>query len=157
MTDLVTPLAPQAMAILERMKAITGGQEYVFYHPTRKLAKHTDPQRLNSLLNNEVKGITLNDGQSYRGLHTPHGFRSVAKTMLKRMLKNNPLWRDMTELQLGHKVTDRYGGAYNRWDILSERTLMMNEWANYLDQLKAGKVDNVIYLDSAKARLQVNE
>ena len=158
MTDLVTPLAPQAMAILERMKTITGGQEYVFYHPTRKLAKHTDPQRLNSLLNNEVKGITLNDGQSYRGLHTPHGFRSVAKTMLKRMLKNNPLWRDMTELQLGHKVTDRYGGAYDRWDILSERILMMNKWANYLDQLKAGKVDNILFVDFNNAKQQaVNE
>ena len=158
MTDLITPLAPQAIAILERMQAITGDKEYVFYNAKHKGDSHTNPQRLNKLLNGEVKGCVLNDGLGYKGIHTPHGFRSVAKTMLKRMLKNNPLWRDMTELQLGHKVTDRYGGAYDRWDILSERTLMMYEWANYLDQLKAGKVDNVIYLDKVKTNQQaVNE
>ena len=64
----------------------------------------------------------------------------------------------MTELQLGHKVTDRYGGAYDRWDILSERILMMNKWANYLDQLKAGKVDNILFVDFNNAKQQaVNE
>jgi hypothetical protein len=35
---------------------------------------------------------------------------------------------------------------------------MMAAWANYLDDLKAGKVDNIIYLDKAKANQQaVNE
>ena len=125
------------------MQAITNDKQNVFQNAPHKADSHTSPQRLNKLLNGEVKGCVLNDGLGYKGIHTPHGFRSVAKTMLKRMLKDNPLWRDMTELQLGHKVTDRYGGAYDRWDILSERTQMMSAWANYLDDLRAGKCDEV--------------
>lgn len=152
MTNLIVPLAPQAVAILERMQGMTGGQEYVFYNAKRKKDKYTDPKRINLLLNNEITGCNLNGGQGYKGLHTPHGFRAVAKTMLKRMLKDNPLWRDMTELQLGHKVTDRYGGAYDRWDILSERTAMMAEWADYLDDLRAGKIDNVIPFPSQRGK-----
>ena len=63
----------------------------------------------------------------------------------------------ITELQLGHRMVNSYGRAYSRMDMISQRTQMMNDWANYLDQLKAGKIDNVIYLDEAKAKLQVNE
>ena len=64
----------------------------------------------------------------------------------------------ITELQLGHRMVNSYGRAYSRMDMISQRTQMMNEWANYLDQLKAGKVDNVIYLDKVKTNQQaVNE
>jgi ABC-type transporter Mla subunit MlaD len=38
-------------------------------------------------------------------------------------------------------------------DMINQRTQMLNDWANYLDQLKAGKIDNVIYLDNAKAKI----
>jgi hypothetical protein len=43
-------------------------------------------------------------------------------------------------------------------DMISQRTQMMNEWANYLDQLKAGKVDNILFVDFNNAKQQaVNE
>ncbi|MBD3728042.1 MAG: hypothetical protein IE936_13385 [Moraxella osloensis] len=55
-------------------------------------------------------------------------------------------------------MPDVYGNTYNRMEAINERIKMMNDWANYLDQLKAGKIDNVIYLDNAKAKRQaVNE
>ena len=64
----------------------------------------------------------------------------------------------ITELQLGHRMVNSYGRAYSRMDMISQRTQMMNDWANYLDQLKAGKVDNVIYLDKVKTNQQaINE
>ena len=55
-------------------------------------------------------------------------------------------------------MVNSYGRAYSRMDMLDQRRAMLTDWANYLDQLKAGKVDNIIYLDKAKAKQQaVNE
>ena len=151
MTDLITPLSPQAIAILESMKAKTGGHEYVFYNGRRKEQKHTHKQEINKILNSPA----MNDGQGYKGIHSPHGFRASAKTMLMERLGYDEL---ITELQLGHRMMNSYGRAYSRMDMLDQRRTMMNDWANYLDDLKAGKIDNVIYLDKTKAKQQaVNE
>lgn len=151
MTDIVTPLAPQAIAILERMKAKTGGYECVFHNTRRKQEKHTHRQEINKVLNSP----TMNDGQGYKGIHSPHGFRASAKTMLMERLGYDEL---ITELQLGHRMMNSYGRAYSRMDMLDQRRAMLIDWANYLDDLRAGKVDNIIYLDKAKANQQaVNE
>ena len=151
MTDLIVPLAPQAIAILESMKAKTGGYEYVFYNARRKEHKHTHTQEINKILNSPA----MNDSKGYKDIHSPHGFRASAKTMLMERLGYDEL---ITELQLGHRMVNSYGRAYSRMDMINQRTQMMNDWANYLDQLKAGKIDNVIYLDKAKAKRQaVNE
>ena len=64
----------------------------------------------------------------------------------------------ITELQLGHSMVNSYGRAYSRMDMISQRTQMLNDWANYLDQLKAGKVDNILFVDFNNAKQQaVNE
>ena len=151
MTDLITPLSPQAIAILESMKAKTGGHEYVFYNPRRKEHKHTHKQAINKVLNSTA----MNDGKGYKDIHSPHGFRASAKTMLMERLGYDEL---ITELQLGHRMMNSYGRAYSRMDMLDQRRAMLTDWANYLDDLRAGKIDNVIYLDKAKAKRQaVNE
>ena len=43
---------------------------------------------------------------------------------------------DAIEAQLGHRVPDRLGSAYNRSKHLDERTRMMQAWADYLDDIK---------------------
>jgi hypothetical protein len=40
------------------------------------------------------------------------------------------------EAQLAHAVKDANGNAYNRTTFLPERTAMMQQWADYLDQLQ---------------------
>jgi hypothetical protein len=45
---------------------------------------------------------------------------------------------DPGEHQLSHAVRDPNGRAYNRTAHLPERRKMMQEWADYLDKLKAG-------------------
>lgn len=45
---------------------------------------------------------------------------------------------DYIEYQLAHAVCDPNGSAYNRTAHLPERRKMMQEWADYLDKLKAG-------------------
>ena len=65
---------------------------------------------------------------------TGHGFRAMARTILDEVLNVRP---DFIEHQLGHAVRDPNGRAYNRTAHLPERRKMMQEWADYLDKLKA--------------------
>ena len=62
-----------------------------------------------------------------------HGFRAMARTILDEVLGFRP---DFIEHQLAHAVRDPNGRAYNRTAYLPERRKMMQEWADYLDQLK---------------------
>lgn len=64
---------------------------------------------------------------------TAHGFRATARTMLHETLGFSP---DAIEAQLGHRVPDRLGTAYNRTQHIDERKRMMQAWADYLDGLK---------------------
>ena len=43
------------------------------------------------------------------------------------------------EAQLGHRVPDRLGSAYNRAKHIEERTRMMQAWADYLETIKGLK------------------
>ena len=43
---------------------------------------------------------------------------------------------DYIEQQLAHAVKDANGRAYNRTKHLPERKVMMQQWADYLNQLK---------------------
>lgn len=45
-----------------------------------------------------------------------------------------------TELQLAHKMTDSHGEAYGRFAFIEKRTEMAQQWADYLDELKGGKL-----------------
>jgi integrase len=65
---------------------------------------------------------------------TGHGFRAVARTLLDEVLQVRV---DIIEHQLAHRVIDPNGRAYNRTAFLSERHRMMQQWADYLDTLKA--------------------
>ena len=65
---------------------------------------------------------------------TGHGFRAVARTILDEVLGVRP---DFIEHQLAHAVRDPNGRAYNRTAHLPERRKMMQQWADYLDGLKA--------------------
>lgn len=144
--SLVVPLAPQAIAVIKQMQSLTGGHEYVFYNAKRKKGPYHDQQAVNKVLNDPSMnsgGIGANyEGRGYKEVHTPHGFRASAKTMLMERLGYDEL---LTEIQLGHQMLNKYGKAYNRMQAVPERTRMMNDWANYLDDIKAGKIDNVIH------------
>ena len=145
------------MAIIERMKPITGGMEYVFYNGRRKAKPYADGQQVNKLLNSQSmnKAKIGKDfcNRGYFGVHSPHGFRATARTMLEERLNYD--YR-LIEMQLGHNVRDANGRAYNRVKWLDKRHDMMAAWANYLDDLKADKVDNVIYLDKLRNKA-INE
>ena len=64
-----------------------------------------------------------------------HGFCAMARTILDEVLEVRP---DLIEHQLAYAVKDPNGRAYNRTTHLPARREMMQQWADYLDKLKAG-------------------
>ena len=125
-TPHIVPLAPQVMKILNTLYAYTGHQEWLFPHQWQKgksMAKTALLAALRSM------GITAEE-------MTPHGFRAMARTLLDEVLGER---YDLIEHQLAHMVRDPNGRAYNRTQHLAERHRMMERWAVYLDNLRAGR------------------
>jgi integrase len=124
-TEHIVPLATQAVAILRELHALTGAGRYVFPGARTNGRPMSDnailaAMRCMSIGKDEMSG---------------HGFRAMARTILDEVLGVRP---DLIEHQLAHAVRDPNGRAYNRTAHLPERRKMMQQWADYLDKLKAG-------------------
>ena len=70
-----------------------------------------------------------------KDVHTAHGFRAMARTILDEVLGERV---DFIEHQLAHTVKDPNGRAYNRTAHLPARREMMQRWADYLEKLRIG-------------------
>ena len=127
-TDHIVPLSRQAMETLRVLKPLTGKSIYVF-PGARSSAR--------PMSNNAVLAALRSMGIEKEEM-CGHGFRAVARTIMDEVLKVRV---DYIEHQLGHAVRDPNGRAYNRTAFLPERHQMMQQWADYLDQLKASDAD----------------
>lgn len=124
---MIVPLSRQALDILKAQHAITGHTPYVFYSEAAT--------KLNILHENAANDALKALG--YQGRHCAHGFRASARTMLRHKLRFST---DVIEMALGHVTKDPNGTAYDRWEFIEERAEMMQQWADYIDQLKAESV-----------------
>ena len=68
----------------------------------------------------------------YSGIATPHGFRSMASTILNESGLFNS---DAIERQLSHLDNNKVRGAYNRAEYLDERHRIMNWYSQYLRKM----------------------
>lgn len=122
--SLVVPLSNQAFNLLKEIEPITRHKsKYIFpavYTVLKPMSENTMRQALMRL------GYTSDE-------HTIHGFRATARTLLVEKLKYD---EQLVEMQLGHRVRDMHGRAYNRTTFIEERTEMMQAWADYLDEIK---------------------
>ena len=123
--SLTVPLASQAVAILRELHRVTGDGKYVFPSARTTARPMSDNAVLAALRRSGIPGDEM----------TGHGFRAMARTILDEVLGFRV---DIVEHQLGHAVKDPNGRAYNRTSFLPERTKMMQAWADYLAELKAG-------------------
>ena len=123
-TDHLVPLSRQAVAILQGLEQYRSG-DYIFQSQSRT-ARHMSNMTINRAL--QDMGIDT------KTEHTGHGFRAMARTMLAEQLHCQP---EVIEHQLSHAVPDTLGTAYNRTKYLDQRKLMMQRWADYLDELRA--------------------
>jgi integrase len=119
------PLPIQAVEILRKLHPLTGHSVLVF-HGERSHERPISDNTLRAAL------LTLGYGPE---LQSVHGFRATARTLLAEELNIDPL---VIEAQLAHAVKDANGTAYNRTKYLKHRTLMMQQWADYLDRLANG-------------------
>ncbi|NVO05811.1 MAG: integrase arm-type DNA-binding domain-containing protein [Rhodoferax sp.] len=117
------PLSTQAITVLRDLHPLTGHGVKVF--PSER---------------GEGRSISENTArQALRGMgyldHVPHGFRASARTLIREALHYD---KEVIERQLSHGSDEALGGAYDRTQFLSDRAKMMQEWADYLDKLRAG-------------------
>lgn len=124
-TEHLVPLADQAVEILRELHALTGRWRFVF--PGRDRRKPMSGAAINAALQRL--------GFDTKTEITGHGFRAMARTILHERLR---FPAEVIELQLGHRVPDNLGTAYNRAKFLDDRIVMMQCWADYLGQLKKG-------------------
>lgn len=123
--ELVVPLATQAVSVLTALKAYSTGQ-YVFPALTK------DVPMSDNTVNKAIKTM------GFLSVHTGHGFRASARTMLEEVLEYEPKY---IEMQLGHKVKDANGTAYNRTKFINKRIEMMQAWADFCDSLMINPKD----------------
>jgi len=121
----LVPLPTQAVEILRELHDLTGDGKYVFPGARTNGRPMSDNAILAAL---RRMGFAKDEMSG-------HGFRAMARTILDEVLGVRP---DFIEHQLAHAVRDPNGRAYNRTAHLAERRKMMQQWADYLDKLKAG-------------------
>lgn len=120
----IVPLSTQALAILEEIKPLTSGGQYVFPSSRGNGRPMSD-----NAIRSALKSLGYDSD-----VMTAHGFRTTASTLL-----NEQGWSpDAIERQLAHAPRDSVRAAYNRAQYLEERRRMMQSWSDYLDTVKNG-------------------
>jgi len=117
----LVPMSKQVAEHLREVQAVTGYSSLVF--PNQR--DSSKPMSKNVLTNR------LRDLGYPADVMSAHGFRSTASTILHEKGWNS----EVIEVQLAHLTGTATSRAYNRSLYLAERTKLMQEWANYLDEL----------------------
>ena len=129
----IVPLSKQALSVLREIQPLTGNGRYVF--PSPRTEKR--PMSSNAILSALRRMGYAKDEMS------GHGFRSMASTLLNEQGWN----RDAIERQLAHAERNSVRAAYNYAEFMPERKKMMQAWADYLEEIKAGA--KIIQIKSA--------
>jgi integrase len=122
-TPHIVPLAAQTIEVLRLLHKITGGGPLLF---------PGDRNPLKSMSNNTILYALKRMG--YGGVMTGHGFRGLASTLLHEQ----GFGHDHIELQLAHSQRNSVSAAYNHALYLAPRDVLMQHWADYLEQAQRG-------------------
>lgn len=122
--DHIVPLSDQTLKILQSLQLMNVSKQYVFQNerdPLRHMTRDTLSKAVRSL--------------GFQGRHSAHGFRAMARTAIREKLN----WdSEVIERQLAHAPSGSLGRAYDRTQFLDQRTQMMQDWADYLDEIARG-------------------
>jgi integrase len=122
--DQIVPLSRQALGVLRQLEPLTSPGKFVFPSPRSSLSRE-QPMSENTL---RVAFLSMGYEKSTM---TAHGFRSLASTNLN----GQGVDKELIEIQLSHRDEDQSRAAYNFADRLPERKIMMQNWADWLDDL----------------------
>ncbi len=116
------PLSKQVIEILQDIQKLTGKWKYIF----PGIRSRKEP-----MSNNTFNAAFRRMGYSKDEI-TGHGLRTTASSLLNEK-GYNP---DAIEAQLSHVDSNEVRAAYNRAQYWDERVKMMQDWADYLDELR---------------------
>lgn len=117
----MVPLSSQALTILSELKDLNEKREYVFPsipRPKKPMSKGTILVALTRM--------------GYKNRMTGHGFRSLALGILKEKLGFS---HEIADRQLAHARRSSTDRAYDRAKFLPQRIVMMQEYADYLEDV----------------------
>ena len=107
------PLAPRAVAVLDRARQLSHGEGLIFPSVSGK----------------PLSDATLSKLLREQGIQAvPHGFRSSFRDWCGET--GQP--REVAEACLAHAVKSKVEAAYARSDLLNRRRILMQAWADYL-------------------------
>lgn len=139
------PLSDQVIEILTALQAHTGKHKYVF--PGGRPAEKSPKPLSDAAINKALRTLGY-DNKTMTG----HGFRAMASTRLNEMG-----WKpDVIERQLAHVERNAVRAAYNRASYMQERHDMMQQWADYLDGLRADP-NKVVSINRGKKKTNANQ
>lgn len=122
--DHLVPLSQQSMDILQELRELHNHPVFLF--PSRNSSKKT-------MSNNTI--LMALDRMGYRGKMTGHGFRALAMSTIMEKLRYR---HEVPDVQLAHAKKGDVNRAYDRAKFLEERIVMMQRWADYLDNNAQG-------------------
>ena len=111
------PLADWTLELLAELKELTGNTPFLFPSRTK-----TDGFISDATISRIIERM------GYKGRVTPHGFRSLASSVLNEQ-GFNP---DAIERQLAHIENNKIRAAYNRAEYLNERKEFMQWYSDFL-------------------------
>lgn len=121
--DHIVPLSDQVVRILQQLKEMNGHRQWVF----PSMARPRDPMSNATI----IRAITR---MGYKDRMTGHGFRAMAMTSIMEKLGYR---HEVVDLQLAHTKGDKIRAAYDRTKFLDDRRKMMQDYADYIDQIMA--------------------
>ena len=123
--DHIVPLSPQAIALLDVMKPISGHTEYVFPSQRNPL-RHANEQTPNVALKR----------MGFKDKLTAHGMRALASTTLNE----EGFDYDIVEMALAHLDKNETRRSYNHAKYLTRRRIMMGWWSNRIEEAATGNM-----------------
>ena len=116
----LVPLSRQALAVVGELWERRKNDTWVF------------PGERSSPYMNKNSMLCALRRMGYKGEMTGHGFRGLASTILNEIGYE----RAHIEMQLAHAPKNEVEGAYNKALYLSQRRIMMQGWADFLDKAR---------------------
>ena len=127
--DHVVPLSRQAIEILKEVKKFTGKKKYIFASYSN--SGHLDPNSLMKQIRQRGWG---------RDKVTIHGFRSSFMTICEEEeIETNVA---ILEMAVNHAVKGALGDTYRRGKFLKQRKTLMQNWSDYIDDMRRHHIKN---------------
>nr|WP_276539584.1 integrase arm-type DNA-binding domain-containing protein [Alcaligenes faecalis] len=140
--DFLVPLPTQAVEILRDLYRWTGQNQYVF--ASHRAGRHISDNTLGAAL----RALGYDTQRDV----TPHGFRTTFLTLAQEKFGSEVA--AAADRHLGHLpkiegAASSLGEVYNRAMLLDERRVLIQRWADYLDQLRDAPLADVLPISRA--------